>query len=77
MTREMRLALLGPTTSRRNKMALLAECRRQGDDFVWAWEGTPYRSRLLLALDGGPLRPCLSFDEDVLPQMQDNRPPAP
>ena len=75
MTREMRVALLGPSTSRRNKMALLARCLSEGEEVFWLWAGEPYRSRLRLSIDGGPLRECMSFDEDVHALMKDHGKP--
>ena len=53
MTRDRIQALLGDKTSRRNKMALLADSVAIGDMVEWKWEAVPYRSRLLISVNGG------------------------
>lgn len=74
MTKEKRAALLGKETSRRNKMALLAQYKLEGERVEWQWAGVPYRSRLQVSIDGYPYLTCSSFDEDVLPLMEDHGP---
>ena len=71
MTRDRIQALLGDKTSRRNKMALLADSVAIGDMVEWKWEAVPYRSRLLISVNGGPFIRCRSFDEDVLTTFDD------
>lgn len=68
-------ALIGPQTSRRNKIALLAQCVLDGERVEWQWEGVPYNSRLWVSVDGIPYLRCQSFDEDVHSKLKDNRPP--
>jgi hypothetical protein len=67
MTKARRAALLGSTTSRRNKMALLARCVADREYVEMRWEGQPYESRMLFDFMGGAgfIR-AKSFDEDVL-----------
>lgn len=75
MDRLRRMALLGPQTSRRNKMALIAQYEADGEDFSWMWkdEARPYECRLLVQFnDGGPWRECQSYDEDIRPKLKDN-----
>lgn len=78
MTREMRRALLGKETSRRNKMALLAQCVLDGERVTHRWVSDPYNSRLQLCFNPGEFLErwltCQSFDEDVHEKMADNRP---
>lgn len=72
MDRYRRMALLGPSTSRRNKVALIAQYEADGEAFSWMWKGEPYESRLLVQFgDGGPWRECQSYDEDVRPKLKD------
>lgn len=70
---EKRRALLSTETSRRNKMALLARYRSEGDPIEHQWRGDPYNSRLLVSFEGGPWLPCMSYDEDTRPQLKSGR----
>lgn len=72
MNKLRRAALLGKGTSRRNKMALLAQYEADGEPVTWAWKGEPYESRLMVSIDGGPMQECKSYDEDVKPLLKDN-----
>lgn len=76
MRKERRQALLGPQTSRRNKMALIAAYEAEGEEFSWMWkdEDRPYECRLLVAFGDGSLRECQSYDEDIKPKLKDNGP---
>lgn len=71
MTNAMIRALLGSQTSRRNKMALLAQCVADHEDVQWCWKGSEYESRLLVLLPGADQwRQCRSYDEDVRPLLE-------
>jgi hypothetical protein len=66
-----RAALAGATTSRRNKMALLAQYIADGEQVEWEWQGEPYNSRLMVRFDDGPWLACKSYDEDIRPLLKD------
>lgn len=60
--------LLGPETSRPNKLALVAEHRRRGFVVRYAWRGLPLRSRLAFSFGPGePLLDAESYEDDVAP----------
>jgi hypothetical protein len=63
-------ALLGSGTSRRNKMALLAQYVADGENVVFKWKGEAYESRLLISF-GGDFVECKSYDEDIKPFLKD------
>ncbi len=67
-----RTALLSSQTSRRNKIALLAQYAAEGEPVTWAWKGEPYESRLMVSIDAAPMQECKSYDEDVKPLLKDN-----
>ena len=68
---DMRRVLLGPETSRRNKMALISGYLLEHTRLLWVWRGQPYRSRLCVSFNkGASFEECKSFDEDVLPLMK-------
>ena len=70
MSRLRRRALLGPHTSRRNKLALIASYRAEGEDVTWGWMGAPFESRLMVWIDGEVGKLCLSYDEDIRPKLK-------
>ncbi len=75
MTKERMAAILGKDTSRRNKLALIADSLGCGDQVLYEWSGTPFNSRLLVAFVGSSQQwmECKSFDEDVLPKYKSGR----
>lgn len=66
-------AILGDTTSRRNKLALLAQSIADGDRIEWRWQAAPYASRLLVSVEGRPFTTCRSFDEDIHAKLENVR----
>jgi len=70
VSKERRKALLGKETSRRNKMALLAQYYADGEQIKHQWSGKPYESRLMVSFDGGDFYYCKSYDEDVRPFLE-------
>lgn len=52
-------------------MALLADSVARGHAVEWEWEGKPYKSRLLVCFHNFLLEQCKSFDEDILPLMDE------
>ncbi len=64
--------LLGPQTSRANKLALVAEYQSRGAFVRYTWAGVPMRSRLLFWFDPlGLLCAAKSYEEDVAPLLKD------
>lgn len=66
-------ALVGPSTSRANKLALLAQAKLEELPVALKWESQPLRSRLLISVNGSPWCQCQSFDEDVVPTFEFNK----
>ncbi len=67
-----RHALIGTETSRRNKIAILAQCAADRDEVEWKWQGDPYNSRLMIKWGrSGIFECCRSYDEDVKPFLKD------
>lgn len=64
-----RRALLGDTTSRRNKIALLAQYVADGEPIKYMWAGVPYESRLLVSFGDDNYLVCKSYDEDIRPKL--------
>ena len=64
-------ALLSKYTSRRNKLALLADsCGVDVCD--WKWQGERFESRLMFQFEkGGEWRFAKSYDEDIRPGLKD------
>ena len=71
MNADRQRALVGSGTSRRNKMALLAQYVSEGEPVMWRWQGEPYESRLQVSICGGPFVSCKSYDEDIKPLLLD------
>ena len=66
-------SLVGPSTSRAKKLALLAQAKLEGLPVDLKWEGVPMRSRLRISVNGSPWCQCQSFDEDVVPTFEFNK----
>lgn len=76
--KDLRFALLSDTTSRRNKMALLAQCQLDNIDVEYCWKGTAYETRLLVLFDQTfcdtvQWQQCKSYDEDVRPLLKSGK----
>lgn len=73
MTPDQIKSLTGKQTSRRNKMALLAQYVSEGLSITWKWQGAPYESRLLISVESGCFVECKSYDEDVRPKLKSGK----
>jgi hypothetical protein len=72
VTKSQRAALLSRFSSRRNKMAMIAEYRRQGLQIQYEWMGEPYNSRLAFMFDGdGRWHVAKSYCDDIRPFLKE------
>lgn len=73
--RHIRFALLTDTNSRQNKLWLAKSWRHfRGYNIEVRWMGAPFFSRLEFSLDGEPWVAAKSYDDDVRPTLEWNRP---